>query len=377
MKKIISSKNKIIISMFGIIILFVLFSSKQLYKPLEELDICNAIGFDIEKDVNGNVLYSIPLDVYIYNDYKKSGTIVHYGVGRTIADTRLDRQRRSNKGFLLGSERVDIIGEDMAIYGLDMVTNALFSNPSINDNHITVVFAGKAKDIMEYQSEEFSSTGEFLESLIENMQNYSFFSDNYNGTDLIVRQKAEGRNICLPYVVISNNMLQVDGIAIFKGSRMIGKLDMKDAIILNILREKNVKGALSLIETSDKNISYEGRTRRKVKCNKNKDTGKYEYTINIKLNGIVISNSLYKDLIKDTKEQTKFKEDIEKDIEGKCYGFIEKMQKEYKTDLLELGMFGAAKYGRNKENNWDDIVSNSIIKVNVKANIDLIGRGQY
>ncbi len=53
------------------------------------------------------------------------------------------------------------------------------------------------------------------------------------------------------------------------------------------------------------------------------------------------------------------------------------MKYEYKIDCLELGRVAAAKYGREKNNNWDDIVCNSEIKVNVMAKIDRMGRGDY
>jgi len=377
MKKVVSRKYKIIISVLGIIIMLVLFTSKQSYKPIEELDIANSLGWDIEKDVNGDVLYSIPINVFVYKDYKQSGTVVHSGTGRNISETRTDRQRKSNKTFLLGSEIVNIISEDMAKHGLEFMTNILFSNPTINDNSISVVCQGKAQDIMKFQSKEYSSAGEYLEGLIVNMQNYSFFSDNYNAIDIYTRQKAEGRNICLPYVVINNCSLQIDGMAIFKGEKMIGKLNMKDTVLLNILKENDVKGALSLTESSNNSISFEGISKRKVKCSKNEETGQYEFSININISGTVTANTLYKDIATDPKVQKQFTEDLEKDIESRCYCFIDRMQNEYKTDLLELGRNAAAKYGRNKGENWNEIVSNSNIKVNVEVKINLLNRGQY
>ena len=377
MKKIISRNQKIVIAAIGIIIMLVLFSTKDFSKPLEELDIPNCIGWDIEKEVDNNIRYTIPINVFIYKNYTQSGTVVHSGSGKDLAETRIDRQRRSNKIFLLGTERVNIISEKTARYGIEQLDNILFSNPLINDNHITIVCEGKAEDIMKYQSKEYSSPGEYLEGLVENMQNYSFYSENYKAIDIMVRQKAEGRSISLPYVLINDGKLQIEGMAIFKKDKMIGRLNIKDAAILNILKEDGVRGALSIDDSSNNSISYEAVTKKKVKCVKNKDTGKYEYTINIEFNGNIESNTLYKDLLTKPKVQEKFQEDMENDIENKCNRFIEKMQKEYKTDLLELGRFSAAKYGRNKEKDWDEVVSNSKIKVIAEVKIKLLNRSEY
>ena len=53
------------------------------------------------------------------------------------------------------------------------------------------------------------------------------------------------------------------------------------------------------------------------------------------------------------------------------------MKNEYKVDCLQLGWVAAAKYGRDTGVDWDEVVSNSDIKVNVKVNVDKVGRGQY
>jgi hypothetical protein len=68
---------------------------------------------------------------------------------------------------------------------------------------------------------------------------------------------------------------------------------------------------------------------------------------------------------------------MEEKIEKMCYNFLEKMKKDYKVDCLELGRVAAATYGRNTGVDWNEIVSNSDIKVNVKVNIDRYGRGDF
>lgn len=356
--------------------MYLQFSPNNLNKSVEELDTPNSIGWDIEGCSGGNVQYSIPINVYEYKDYKKSGVKVITGTGINLEDTRIDRQRRSNNTFLVGTERANIISEETARYGIDYLVNLLYSNPLINDNHINVVYSGKAKEVMQYQSNGGLSPGEYLEGLIDNMQYYCFYSDNYNGIDVVTRLKAEGRNFCLPYINISQGKLQVDGMALFKGDKMIEKIDIKDAMTLNLLKENNVRGALSLTKNSKENIGFEAVSKRKVKCNKDKKTGKYDYTINIDLKGTITANTLYKDISKDPKVQEQFQKDMEKDVEGRCMDFIGKMKKEYKTDLLELGRISAAKYGRLKEKDWDEIVCDSDIKVNVNVKVTLLNRGE-
>ena len=73
----------------------------------------------------------------------------------------------------------------------------------------------------------------------------------------------------------------------------------------------------------------------------------------------------------------KFEDDMAKQVEEMCTEFLDKMKNEYKVDCLQLGWVAAAKYGRDTGVDWDEVVSNSDIKVNVKVHVDKIGRGQY
>ena len=64
-------------------------------------------------------------------------------------------------------------------------------------------------------------------------------------------------------------------------------------------------------------------------------------------------------------------------IKKDCKDFIEKIQKQYKIDVLNLGEVAAAKYGRHTGVDWNEVVSNSEIKVNVKVKVEGNGRGDY
>ena len=46
-------------------------------------------------------------------------------------------------------------------------------------------------------------------------------------------------------------------------------------------------------------------------------------------------------------------------------------------DCIGLGREAAAKFGRRKNIDWDEVVSNAKIDVNVKVAVDTQGRGDY
>ncbi len=68
---------------------------------------------------------------------------------------------------------------------------------------------------------------------------------------------------------------------------------------------------------------------------------------------------------------------FEQKIYKESYKFINKMQNEYKVDVLNLGSVAAAKYGRNTGVNWDDVVSNSEIELDINMRLIRGARGTF
>ncbi len=207
------------------------------------------------------------------------------------------------------------------------------------------------------------------------MRNNHFFSEDYQLVDVFVREDAEGRSIVLPYIELEDDNIKFTGMAIFQKDKMIGKLNTKDSDTLNLLRRHNVKGILSLQKNYKEYINYKAHVKKNVKCTK-KD-GKYSFIINLNFQGEIVSNELYKDINSKVDVEKQFEKDMSEKIEFMCNDFINRMRTQYKSDLLELGRVAASKYGRNKGTDWDKVISESEIKVNVKVNIDKVGRGDY
>ncbi len=69
--------------------------------------------------------------------------------------------------------------------------------------------------------------------------------------------------------------------------------------------------------------------------------------------------------------------EFEEKIYKESYEFINKMQNEYKIDLLNLGSVAAAEYGRHTGVNWDDVVSNSEIELDINMRLIRGARGTF
>lgn len=342
---------------------------------IEDLAIPIGIGYDLEKRNKGDVYYSVPIATYINDPSGEIKSEVITGKAKNVGETRDKRQLRSEKKFLLGLEKVLIISESYAQYGINNILDILLNNPQVNDKAVMVVCKGKAEDILNYKIEGYSNAAEYIESLIINSKYYNFFTGEYNFINSITRVSSEGRNLVIPYIELKENLPQITGVAIFKGDRMIAKLDLQQTKILNLLRKDSGGGIFTIKKGPKRYIDYEAKVKRKVKCYKEGE--KYKFIINLNINGTVASNELYENLNKDPKVQKEFVKDMENSIKKTCEDFLNKANAKYKVDFLGLGKYAAAKYGRHTGVDWDKVVSGSDIYVNVKVKINAEGRGEY
>jgi len=381
-------KSKKIIIIFLVTLIGQLYTEQLKVTPLEQFNIPIAFGNDIDKELNGNVQYNIP---YIIYDIKKmeegnarvtnknntntgdvSSSILE-GKSSTLGGTREYRQLRSSKPFLIGIEKIVLVSEEQANYGILDIINIFFANAKINDRGIFAVCKGKAEDILRLKVEGYPSSADYMDGMIRSATNYNFISTKYTLMNIYITLDSEGQNLVLPYIELKNEKIAFTGMALFKGNKMAYALPMEESKIMNILREKNGKGILNLQEGPDKYINYDAMVKRKVKCNK--IDGKYEFTIDLDFKGDIKENTLYKNLKKEN--ESEFEKLMGKKIEKMCIDFLDKMKNSYKLDCLNLGMYAAAKYGRETGVDWNKEVCNSNIKVNVKVKIDMMGRGQY
>lgn len=340
---------------------------------VENLGIIVGVGSDIEK-TSSNVSYNTPFLLYSFKSENKITAKVLIGKSKSIGETRENRQLRATKKSMIGLNKIFIFSQDSAIYGLKNYLDILLNNADINDRALCIVCKGKSEDMLKYDVKGYTSSAEYIEDMIKNLQQYNFFAMQYSVMDLIVRMDAEGRNALLPYMEIKDNTIETTGLAIFKGDKMVAKADMNETRIINILKENNVKGLLTL-QNGSKYTNCYTYSKRKIKCNK-KD-GKYKYVINLDLKGDIVSNELYDNLYTDPKTLNKFEEDMKNYVEKMCNDSINKIKCQYKTDILDLGRVAAAKYGRGTGTDWNEAVCNSDIEVNVKFKVDTQGRGDY
>ncbi|AUN08907.1 spore gernimation protein [Clostridium botulinum] len=364
----------------NIIILIIIILNIYYYDPnikyAEELDIPAGIGYDFQTKIDSIRYYQIPISAYIFNPNETATSTVHEGKGETLLKTRQDRQRKSNRKFLLGNEKVYLLSEKSAHDGVNEIINLLFFNPLANARAFTVVCAGNPKDMLNHKIQGYASSADYIYGLIQNSPQYNFFPVKAYTTSINYYQlKTEGKNLVLPYIETTKNGIEITGMAIFRGDKMERKLDVDEMRALNRLREDKNKGIISVIKSYNQFAEMDCYIKRKVECYKEKD--KYRFVIKLDIKGDMINCRSCKNELCTQEGKDGIVKEFEEKIYKESYEFINKMQNEYKIDLLNLGSVAAAKYGRQTGVNWDDVVSNSEIELDINMRLIRGSRGTF
>ena len=343
-------------------------------QSLEELNIISGLGNDIE--IKGNtVKYVTPFSVYLFEAQGKMESALKTGTGSSISETRQTRQLTDNKQSILGLEKIFVLSQDIATYGIKNIIDLLFRNPNLNATAYAMVCKGNSSDVLGMNIKGYPSSADYIQGLIKNSVYYNFFSDKYKVLDMFFLAGSEGRNLVLPYIERTEEGISITGMALFNKDKMVAKINTDQLKIMNMMRENDVHGILSIKKTPKQSIDYYATSKRNVSCTKDGD--KYKFTININLSGDILSDTLFKGLQSDPKKNDEFDKAMAEQVKKSCNDFITKMKNEYKVDCLELGQVAAAKYGRQTGVDWNLVVCNSEIEVNVKVNIVKTGRADY
>lgn len=345
------------------------------YLPIEALNIPAGIGYDIKKTNTGITKQIIPVSFYIFNDKAPNSQTVQTGIGDTVGETRENRQLISSKKFILGLERVFILSEGAARYGIENEMDVLFKNPAINDLAQCAVSKETPATLLNLKYPGYTSASDYIEAMIEHADEFNFFGDNYRLIYMYNNIVAEGKNLVLPYIEITDSKAILTGLAVFHKDKLAQIIGLKEGRILNLLREKKARGILSIKHNPEEYIDIYANSKRKVKCEIIND--KFTFTINLELTSEILNNTLYHNIRSSPKVREKLENDMSKEVEKMCNSFIDKMQKEYQLDCLNLGEYAVAKYGRQTGTDWNKVVSNSEIKVMAKVKITGEGRGEF
>lgn len=340
------------------------------FVPVENLNIIVGIGNDIDR--GGTYPYSATMETLVFKGDSQITSHTNTGTGFTLYTTQNNRQTQTNKEWLLAAEVVYLVSEDRARLGIKDLMDALIRDEKRNEKAYIAISKEPVNDLFSLKPKVSSSISEEIKGILEFSYGANFFHDSSDIINLLLMNNQQGRQIVLPYLEIKNDKIRVTGLALFKEEKMIKYVSLEEASLINLLRSDGESGYLSILSNNkEEYIDFTGRGTSKIKTSKEEE--KLKYDIYITLRGVLTVDSLI-DQDKSLSDKNKIGQLFSEKLEKQLSAEISKMQKEYKTDWIDLGKYAVAKFGRESGYESDENFSKAKIDVHVDTKVLSTGR---
>lgn len=349
-------------------------------KVLDRLGMITTVGYDLGK--NGSILGTL-VELKIDPNAPKDVVIVE-SQSLTIRGILTNANKKTSRRLTSGQLRVIIYGEDMLKQGKTKIAQTLTSDPIISDMTFLAMTDGKARDLLHLKLEHIPDIGIHIFRFMEqNTQAKMMPSSTMQ--EVLHNHFTIGKEPVMPIININEKEgILFSGVAIFKGAKLVGKINTEQSFYLALINDKYKSGSKDVLIKSDSPKLKEGnershktvaaldsiQSRSDIKLI-NRD--KPEFDIDIKLSArlleitssIDIGNPQNMKLI-----ETEIGKSMKKDIE-KLIAYCQSKN----SDVFGLGdtYRSAVRHSNLTDEKWYKMYKNA--KVNIKVDFSVIRTG--
>lgn len=289
-------------------------------KVLEDVQLIQSIGYDYISDrefqLTAGATYTPP------GIQSKPQNIALTAIGRTSKHIRQEIQAQSPRPIEIGRVGVILFDEELARRGIGDHVDNLQRDPNIGRDISLVISKGKSNEILSAQVDQHESVSQFVIDLVR--QNMERTIPRINLHHFLFQYRGLGFDPFLPLIEKKGDNIQVSGVALFNGDRLIDTIDLKEGYILKVLYEKIRKGIIEIDLKEEKEVSIQNLSSN-TKFKPEKTINGYKFNVSIKMDGRVMEGGGLDLTQKKNIEKIEKKTEIM--LEKEALALLEKLQK--------------------------------------------------
>ncbi|GEM_PF-1222558 len=308
----------------------------------DQLTVVSAVGLDAnEQQLEVTVQLvnpTLPISAGGGNQQRRSFA-TYSASGETIEDALEIIRQQAKKSIFFPQTRVILIGEKLARRGLDGIMDYFWRNQFQNFNSFILIYKGAAKEALTTAKELQAVSADEWKAFLRNKyyKNYSGAVELYQ---FLPRITQIGYNAAAPGLYrapgynASENIMEIDELAVFNGSRMTGWISREEAQIVNWLNGTSRFGTTSIQHDGNKiNLRLEPlHTRIKPEFSDNK------LTMRIRVMGQagVITSTHSLDLSDGATHQA-LRSNLQSSLKKQIEQTVSKLYRTYRSDAIGFG----------------------------------------
>ncbi|MBP1962205.1 Ger(x)C family spore germination protein [Paenibacillus aceris] len=359
-----------------VILLFSLTGCTHQQQRIEKLGMSDTVALDPAYDDNGkpsdNQL-SIAISIPIAKIDSHRIEVLQTKAG-TPKEARNHFARKIDKIIVSGQLRNMLFGKDLAKQGIWKTLDSYRRDYTVGERLKIAVVNGSAVDMLSRSYAQMNSVGIHIDQLLNqeakthevpNVTLHSFVRDFFD----------DGIDPIAPSIILKNDNVEIDGIALFKKDRYIGKIAPDNTVLFAFLHH-NLNSAEFVTTFMDQYSGQKERamissivSKRKVSIMKQLAGGLPQVVIQIRLSGIILEYT-GTSTFKTADEQKALNQDLSKAIREQLQAIVNQVQRTG-GDNLGVGTYirNSMSFDEWKKLDWDALYPNAEIRVEVDTKI--------
>ncbi|MDQ0874845.1 spore germination protein [Paenibacillus sp. V4I3] len=345
---------------------------------IEKLGMSDAVAMDTVYEENGKpseTEVSIAISIPSAGTLDKQQADILQTIAESPKDGRSKLSRKIDKVLVSGQLRSMVFGKDLAKQGIWKELDSYRRDYTVGEKLKIVVVNGSAVDMLTHKYAQIRSVGNHIDQLltqeakiheVPDVSLYSFVRDYYDdGTDPIA-----------PMLVVNGDNVEIDGIALFKKDRYMGKISAEQTVMFSILNKSLKMGEFDITFMDRSSGQKESAmissiaSKREVIVNKQERARTVpQVVIRIRLSGIILEYT-GKSTFKKAEEQKNLDQDLSEAIREQLQTIVSHVQRSG-GDNLGIGTYvrNSMSYEKWNNLNWKSIYPRADIRVEVDTTI--------
>ncbi len=319
-------KTFILLLMFSLFILSG--CTKQGTTPsLEELGMISVLAFDYIDNESMKMTAIMPQPAAESEKHTQLFTVETDLVQKGLVDI----SSKADKTASLKQLRVILFSEEFAKKGeMKRLVQDLYRNTDVRSNTYLGIVKDSAEEVLSTEYKDKQNLSSYINNVFQPKQ-YTYFTPFIAVHDFINDQTNPLISAIVPYLELKENLINIEGIAVFNDGKMIHVFTPQEGSIIQILRGQKRLSilAVTLDQNSNEKLTFESiKSKSKITSNRNINAPKIKIEVTFK--GKLSEYVGEKDL-SDIKEIEKLEKEVSKKMEGEIREFI-KMSQELSSD---------------------------------------------
>ncbi|WP_144556002.1 Ger(x)C family spore germination protein [Bacillus sp. X1(2014)] len=309
-------------------------------------------------------------------DPSAASTFVREGTGDNLANAISKLQLNVPRRLFWGQCKVYIFGDELAKNGIREQIDYLARHPKPRGNSLLYVSNGKASEILTLIPPLERYSGVALSKLSQH--EYGMITTL---RDVDMGLMGESESVSMPYIktLISKEKARklyetipvIEGTAVYKKDKMVGTLNMKETRGLLWLKDEVKRSTISVKPKGEDGKITMTPSLGKMSFRPKIKGNRWMMHLNISIEGDIVQNETHLNLMNEDVIMN-IQEEYEAALKERVAQTVEKLQKEFKADVIDFGRKFHQQYPnewKKVEDRWEEKFPEVEVHITVNAKI--------